>query len=108
MTEPAWDLPKDLDAASWEQMADIVPRHYVCHFVEDAPRIDGKLDKALWREAPWSEPFTDIEGNRRPAPRQQTRMAMRWDDTCLYIAGRMEETHVWGSLTEPKQRDLSG
>ena len=101
MTEPAWDLPKDLDAASWEQMADIVPRHYVCHFVEDAPRIDGKLDKALWREAPWSEPFTDIEGDRRPAPRQQTRMAMRWDDTCLYIAARLDETHVWGSLTKP-------
>ena len=28
-------------------------------------------------------------------------MAMRWDDTCLYIAARLDETQVWGSLTEP-------
>ena len=101
MIEPAWDLPRDLDAASWEHMADIVPRNYVCHFVEEAPNINGQLDKPLWREAPWSEPFTDIEGDRRPAPRQETRMAMRWDETCLYIAARLDETHVWGTLTEP-------
>ena len=100
-TKPTWDLPQDRDATAWDRMADIVPRNYVCHFTEEAPRIDGKLDDDAWVEAPWSDPFVDIEGDRKPAPYYETRMAMRWDDECLYIAGQVEDHHVWCTLTEP-------
>src|SRR6185295_8701473 len=61
--------------------------------------IDGQIDEAAWNAAPWSEPFVDIEGDAKPKPRFETRMRMLWDDTNLYIAARLEEPHVWGTLT---------
>ena len=64
------------------------------------PKIDGKLDDAAWADAPWSEPFGDIEGESKPAPRYRTRMKMLWDDSCLYIAAELEEPHVWGNIVE--------
>ena len=100
MDDAAWDLPRDLDAASWEHMAPIEPRTYLCRFTPEPPQIDGLLDDAAWMDAQWSEPFVDIEGDRRPAPRFETRVAMLWDDDHLYIAARLEEPHVWGTLTE--------
>lgn len=100
MADPTWDLPRDLDAASWEHMAPITPRGYVCYYTSEPPRIDGRLDDAVWKNVPWSEPFVDIEGDRKPAPLYETRMAMRWDDDHLYVAARLEEPHVWGTLTE--------
>ncbi|HVJ82205.1 MAG TPA: carbohydrate-binding family 9-like protein, partial [Planctomycetia bacterium] len=42
--------------------------------------------------------FLDIEGDRKPAPRHPTRMKMLWDDQALYIAARLEEPHVWGTI----------
>ena len=100
LDDTAWDLPRDLDAASWEHMAPITPRAYLCRYTPEPPRIDGRLDDAAWADAEWSEPFVDIEGDRRAAPRFETRVAMRWDDEHLYIAARLEEPHVWGTLTE--------
>jgi hypothetical protein len=94
-----WDLPADLNAASWERMAPITPRSYVCYATADPPRIDGRLDDEAWEDAPWTDAFVDIEGASKPAPRYETRVAMRWDERHLYIAARMEEPHVWGTLT---------
>ncbi len=99
-TEPLWDLPADLAVGGWDRMSSITPRGYVCHFTREAPRIDGRLDDACWMDAIWTEPFIDIEGDRKPRPRFETRAAMRWDDEHLYIAAKLEEPHVWGTLTE--------
>ena len=63
------------------------------------PAIDGRLDERIWGHAPWSEPFVDIEGDIRPKPLFETRMRMLWDDDALYIGARLEEPHVWGTLT---------
>ncbi len=76
------------------------PRGYVCYRAAMPVTIDGRIDEAAWAAAPWSEPFVDIEGDRRPAPRFRTRVKMLWDDRCLYIAAELEEPHVWANLTD--------
>ena len=77
-----------------------VPRRYVCYRAPGRPRLDGSLDDPAWRAAPWSAPFVDIEGERKPAPRFQTRMKMLWDDRYLYVAAELEERQVWGTITQ--------
>jgi hypothetical protein len=62
--------------------------------------VDGKLDDAAWKDAPWTDYFVDIEGDRRPAPRYKTRVKMLWDDQCLYFGAELEEPHVWATLRE--------
>jgi len=76
------------------------PRGYVCHKAVTAPAIDGKLDDAAWKAAPWSDDFVDIEGDKKPKPRFRTRMKMLWDDKALYIAAEMEEPHVWATYAD--------
>lgn len=76
------------------------PLGYVCYRCEKAPTIDGKLDDAVWKDAPWSTDFVDIEGDKKPRPRHRTRMKMLWDDQGLYIAAELQEPHVWGTLKE--------
>jgi hypothetical protein len=76
------------------------PRQYVCYRTSSRPAIDGKLDEAAWRAAPWTGPFVDIEGDRRPRPRFRTRAKMLWDADSFYVAAEMEEPDIWGTLTE--------
>jgi hypothetical protein len=82
-----------------EFVPDTAPRGYVCYQARGPITIDGKLDDPAWADAPWSEPFRDIEGDRRPDPPLRTRMKMLWDDQALYIAAELEEPHVWATLT---------
>ncbi|MBX3096833.1 MAG: carbohydrate-binding family 9-like protein [Fimbriimonadaceae bacterium] len=49
---------------------------------------------------PWSDPFLDIEGEAKPAPRYETRMRIAWDEDGLHIQATMEEPHLWATLTE--------
>lgn len=76
------------------------PQNYLCYTALDSLTIDGKLDEESWEQAPWTEDFLDIEGRSRPEPRYRTRAKMLWDNTYFYIAARMEEPHVWATLTQ--------
>jgi hypothetical protein len=62
--------------------------------------IDGRLDEAAWRRAPWTARFTDIEGALRPRPPLATRVRMLWDDRCWYIAAELEEPDLWATIRE--------
>lgn len=62
--------------------------------------IDGCIDKHDWAHAPWTNDFTDIEGDLKPRPPLRTRAKMLWDDECFYIAAEMEEPHIWATLTQ--------
>ena len=73
-------------------------RGYVASRAREAPRIDGQLDEAAWDGVAWTEPFLDIEGERRPAPRFETRVRMMWDATRLYIGAVLAEPHLQASL----------
>ncbi len=91
--------PSEVVQAAAEEPTLAAPPGYVCYRAATPPVLDGKLDDDAWRAAPWSEAFTDIEGERRPAPRHRTRVKMLWDDKCLYIGAELEEPHVWATLT---------
>ena len=74
------------------------PQAYTCERTTAAVIVDGDLDDAAWSAVPWTDPFGDIEGDRRPRPRFDTRVKMLWDNDYFYIAARMEEPHLWATL----------
>ncbi|PVY43744.1 carbohydrate-binding family 9-like protein [Pontibacter virosus] len=76
------------------------PRHYVTYFTEKAPTIDGNIKEEVWQQVAWTELFTDIEGDKKPAPLYPTRVKMTWDDEHLYIAAELKEPHVWANITQ--------
>jgi len=78
------------------------PRNYVCYRTDKPIKIDGKIDDKIWSKTDWTDLFVDIEGNLKPLPRFKTKVKMLWDDQYLYIAGEMEEPHLWATI---KQRD---
>jgi len=75
------------------------PASYICFKSGNGITVDGKLDEVQWSKAEWSSNFVDIRGNFKPVPRFRTRVKMLWDDKYFYIAAELEETDVWGKLT---------
>jgi hypothetical protein len=71
------------------------PLHYTVPRTSSPPAIDGDLSDPAWQTAPWTEYFTDIEGDLRPKPLYHTRVKMLWDDQYLYIGAEMEEPNIW-------------
>ncbi len=70
---------------------------YRCRRTLKAPTIDGKLDEAEWEGAAWSEPFgTLARGDRVPL---ETKLALLWDERCLYAAFRVEDHDVRGRMS---------
>lgn len=77
-----------------------VAKRYPCQRATGAIVIDGRLGEAAWKVAAWTDEFVDIEGASRPAPRFATQVKMLWDQDYFYIAARLEEPHVWATLTK--------
>lgn len=77
-----------------------VPEAYYAFKAVSPIVIDGKIDEAAWSAASWSNSFVDIEGDKKPLPHFDTKMKVLWDDSCLYFAAKMEEPHLWGTITE--------
>ena len=79
----------------------VMPRHYICGRATGPITVDGRLDEPSWIKAPWTQYHLDIEGRMRPVkPRFNTRTKMLWDDQYFYVAARLDEPHVWGTITE--------
>jgi hypothetical protein len=78
----------------------VPPRGYVCYRASGPLTIDGRLDEPAWQAVPWTEPFVDIEGADKPAPRYRTRAKMLWDDQYLYLGAELEEPHVWATIQQ--------
>ncbi len=83
-----------------KQPAPSLPLQIACPLISGPILIDGKLDDAAWSKAPWSDPFVDIEGDKKPKPPLETRVKMLHDDKALYIAAKLEEPHLQGVFTE--------
>lgn len=77
-----------------------VPRSYPAARALSGPVVDGLLTDACWKKAPWSRNFVDIEGKKKPKPAHRTQVKMLWDEKALYIAARLEEPHLQGTLKE--------
>ena len=75
-------------------------RHYVCYYATQRPVIDGSGDEPVWQRAPWTEDFTDIEGDIRPRPLFRTRTKLLWDKEYLYIYAELQEPDLWGTLRQ--------
>ena len=71
---------------------------YMCYRAAGPIRVDGRLDEPSWQMAPRSTPFVDIVTGE--AAWFDTRVALLWDDDCLYFGFHAEERDVWGTLTE--------
>jgi WD40 repeat protein/serine/threonine protein kinase len=98
-TVRVWDsLPPAVRARPAD--AYVPPRGYVCGRAAGPIAFDGRLDDGPWKDAPWTDDFVDIEGDKRIKPRFRTRAKMLWDDRYFYIGAELEEPHVQGSYTE--------
>lgn len=75
-------------------------RSYEVRRAASPPSIDGALDDAAWRNAPWTEPFVDIRGEDWPDPALTTRAKVTWDDRHLYVGAALEEPHLWATLAD--------
>jgi Carbohydrate family 9 binding domain-like len=91
--------PNSQPAAPDFEATPFAPRQYVAYRAPSRLTLDGKLDEPGWAAAAWTDPFVDIEGDRRPRPRFHTRAKMLWDDEYFYVAAEMEEPDIWGTLT---------
>ncbi len=75
-------------------------RSYEARRAASPPSIDGALDDAAWRNAPWTEPFVDIRGEGWPEPALTTRAKVTWDERHLYVGAELEEPHLWATLAD--------
>ncbi len=75
-------------------------KSYLCHKTTEIFQLDGRLDKAPWTHAAWTDDFVDIEGDIKPKPRFRTRAKMMWNDEFLFIGAEIEEPHIWAYQTE--------
>lgn len=75
-----------------------IPRAYIAYQTSGPIEIDGNDEEASWQNAPWSDSYIDIEGEKKP--KYDTKMKMLWDDNYLYVFANIEEPHVWGTLKE--------
>jgi hypothetical protein len=62
---------------------------YPCPRTESAPVLDGKLDDAVWQQAPVVSGFTLYETGVLATP--QTAFRVLWDDQCLYFGVHCDE-----------------
>ncbi len=75
-------------------------REYHAPAAVPSPVIDGSLDDAGWRAAPWTEPFVDIRGEGWRDPDLGTRAKIVWDERFLYVGAELEEPHLWATLAD--------
>lgn len=71
------------------------PLNYTVNHTNTPPVIDGDINDGVWAGADWTTQFQDIEGDLKPHPALQTQVKMLWDDSCLYIAAKLQEPNVW-------------
>jgi hypothetical protein len=83
--------------ASWMPVS---PKGYISYRATGLINIDGKVDEESWQSVPWTDDFVDIQGDVKPLPRFRTRAKMLWDDEYLYVGAKLEEPHVWATLTK--------
>jgi hypothetical protein len=77
----------------------------VAHRAEQAPRMDGKLDDALWQNAQWLSDFVQREPQEGQPASERTEVAFFYDDDALYIGARMHSSDPNGVRALVTRRD---
>lgn len=101
-TERTYDFPSTLARSTVAPESlpcpdENIPR-YAAYRVTEPPAIDGKLDEPAWQSAARSSRFVDLISGRDTY--LDTRAAVLWDDTYLYVGYWVEEPDVRATLTE--------
>lgn len=79
---------------------DFHPPVYGIRRTRQTANIDGDIHKPFWDQAPYTDLFSDIEGEQKETPRFATRAKMLWDDQALYIAAELEGDEIWAHVRE--------
>jgi hypothetical protein len=71
-------------------------KRYIARMAAKAPKIDGKLDDAVWTAAPSTGPFVNtLTGTAVP---MRTEAKLAWDKKFLYVAIDNADSDVWAKL----------
>jgi hypothetical protein len=73
-------------------------KRYVARMATKAPKLDGKLDDAIWTAAPSTGPFVNTLTGAPAA--QKTEAKLAWDKKFLYIAIDNVDSDVWSKLNK--------
>ena len=76
----------------------VARKSYVARRIAKGPKLDGKLDDAVWAQAPTTGPFTNTLNGA--ATEQKTEAKLLWDNKFLYVAFENQDSDIWGSLTK--------
>jgi hypothetical protein len=79
-----------------------VKRAQAVHLRGAPPRIDGRIDDEVWRQAAFFSDFIQKEPVEGAMPSESTTVGILYDDEFLYIAARM-----YADSTDPIQRNVS-
>jgi hypothetical protein len=99
--------PRFMDLVKWCTVADVPDRElpavpkYECRWTESPPPIDGRLSKAAWDGAVWSEPFGEIRNGELTG--YETRVALLWDDDFLYAGFRAADPDIRAQTVLPNE-----
>ena len=72
--------------------------HYTAYRLKEPVRVDGVLNERSWGSAPRSSRFVDLISGQPTL--HDTRAALLWDDSRLYVGYWVEEPNVAATLTE--------
>ena len=72
---------------------------------ERAPRVDGKLDDAVWQNAQWISEFVQREPQEGKPATDRTEVAIVYDDDAVYIGARMRSSDPAGVRALVTRRD---
>ena len=71
---------------------------------EDAPKIDGDLDEAVWQRAALVDEFYEVEPRVGP-PSEKTEVFFLYDNKALYVAIKAYDRNPAGMRTTILERD---
>jgi len=77
---------------------ELIPRNYIAYKATDSIIIDGDESDISWNNVKWSDSFIDIQGKN--TPKYNTKVKILWDETYFYILAKLEEPHVWATITK--------
>ena len=75
------------------------------HHAESPPRIDGRLDEAVWSSAAVGTNFRQIEPTEGAAASERTEIRILYDNTALYVGVRLYDSEPGKIVTRLSRRD---
>ncbi len=82
-----------------------IPPHIVAKYIEDAPRLDGRLDDAAWRGAMRAVGFRQTEPEDGTEPTELTEVFVVYSRGALYVGARLFDGDPSGIARRLGRRD---